>query len=52
MSIAPPRGVYAPLVAFFHEDETLDLTSLKQHVLRLGKSGAAGLVIQVITTHF
>ncbi|KAJ9133756.1 Dihydrodipicolinate synthase [Pleurostoma richardsiae] len=42
----PPRGVYAPVVAFFHEDETLDLEALKTHVTRLVKSGVAGLVIQ------
>ncbi|WQF81917.1 Putative aldolase-type TIM barrel [Colletotrichum destructivum] len=43
---APPRGIYAPVVAFFHEDETLDLAALKTHVERLAKSGVAGLVIQ------
>lgn len=43
---APPRGVYAPVVAFFHEDETLDLDALKTHVTRLAKAGVAGLVIQ------
>ncbi|GKT87221.1 dihydrodipicolinate synthase [Colletotrichum tofieldiae] len=43
---APPRGIYAPVVAFFHEDETLDLEALKTHVERLAKSGVAGLVIQ------
>ena len=35
-----------PLVAFFHEDESLDLSALKTHVTRLAKSGVAGLVIQ------
>jgi 4-hydroxy-2-oxoglutarate aldolase len=43
---APPRGVYAPVVAFFHEDETLDLEALKAHVTRLAKAGVSGLVIQ------
>ena len=42
----PPRGVYAPVVAFFHEDESLDLSALEAHVTRLAKSGVAGLVIQ------
>lgn len=42
----PPRGVYAPVVAFFHEDETLDLESLKTHITRLAEGGVAGLVIQ------
>ncbi|KAI2615831.1 hypothetical protein GGR54DRAFT_641922 [Hypoxylon sp. NC1633] len=44
--ISPPRGVYAPVVAFFHEDESLDLDALKVHVTRLAKGGVAGLVIQ------
>lgn len=43
---APPRGVYAPVVAFFNEDETLDLTALRAHVERLAQAGVAGLVIQ------
>ncbi|KAH7140190.1 hypothetical protein B0J13DRAFT_62349 [Dactylonectria estremocensis] len=42
----PPRGVYAPVVAFFHEDETLDFEALRAHVTRLAKAGVAGLVIQ------
>ncbi|KAK7747580.1 hypothetical protein SLS62_009079 [Diatrype stigma] len=44
--ICPPRGVYTPVVAFFHEDETLDLETLKVHVTRLAEAGVAGLVIQ------
>lgn len=46
MPTCPPRGVYAPVVAFFHEDETLDLQALEEHVTRLAKSELAGLVIQ------
>lgn len=42
----PPRGVYAPVVAFFHEDESLDLEALETHVTRLAQAGVAGLVIQ------
>lgn len=42
----PPRGVYTPVVAFFHEDETLDLEALEAHITRLAQSGVAGLVIQ------
>ncbi|KAK7417858.1 hypothetical protein QQX98_004333 [Neonectria punicea] len=42
----PPRGVYAPVVAFFNEDETLDFGALKTHITRLAKAGVAGLVIQ------
>ncbi|KAI1370858.1 hypothetical protein F4677DRAFT_457524 [Hypoxylon crocopeplum] len=44
--VCPPRGVYAPVVAFFHEDESLDIEALKVHVARLAKGGVAGLVIQ------
>ncbi|KAF7545563.1 hypothetical protein G7Z17_g9080 [Cylindrodendrum hubeiense] len=43
---SPPRGVYAPVVAFFNEDETLDFGALKAHITRLAKAGVAGLVIQ------
>ncbi|KAI1484922.1 hypothetical protein F5X96DRAFT_662194 [Biscogniauxia mediterranea] len=46
ISTCPPRGVYAPVVAFFHEDETLDLDALQKHVTRLAQAGVAGLVIQ------
>lgn len=42
----PPRGIYAPVVAFFFEDETLDIETLKVHVTRLAEAGVAGLVIQ------
>ncbi|WAO89918.1 Hypothetical protein NCS54_00732200 [Fusarium falciforme] len=42
----PPRGIYAPAVAFFKEDETLDLDSIGTHLTRLAKGGVAGLVIQ------
>lgn len=45
-SQCPPRGVYAPVVAFFHEDESLDLEALETHITRLAKAGVAGLVIQ------
>lgn len=46
VSPAPPRGVYSPVVAFFKEDETLDLIALEAHVERLAQAGVAGLVIQ------
>jgi 4-hydroxy-2-oxoglutarate aldolase len=42
----PPRGIYAPVVVFFHEDESLDFSALRTHITRLVKSGVAGLVIQ------
>lgn len=42
----PPFGVYAPSVAFFNDDESLDLESLTQHVKRLLESGVTGIVVQ------
>ncbi|CAM1506215.1 Fc.00g058560.m01.CDS01 [Cosmosporella sp. VM-42] len=42
----PPRGIYAPAVAFFNQDETLDLDASRVHLTRLAKAGVAGLVIQ------
>lgn len=45
-SAPPPRGVYTPVVAFFHEDESLDLDALVRHITRIVKSGAAGFVLQ------
>lgn len=42
----PPFGVYTPLVTFFNEDESIDLTSTKQHALRMAQGGVTGLVIQ------
>lgn len=42
----PPRGVYVPAVAFFHEDETLDFAAFEAHLTRMSKAGVAGLVIQ------
>lgn len=34
-----PSGVYAPLYTFFHEDESLDLESFKQHVKWVASAG-------------
>lgn len=45
-SPAPPRGVYAPILTFFHEDESLDLEAFRVHVTRLAEAGVAGLVVQ------
>ncbi|KAM5348903.1 hypothetical protein ACJ41O_008726 [Fusarium nematophilum] len=42
----PPRGIYSPAVAFFHEDESLNLDAIRTHLTRLAKGGVAGLVIQ------
>ncbi|KAM0713422.1 hypothetical protein Q7P37_010384 [Cladosporium fusiforme] len=41
----PPAGVYAPMVTFFHDDETVNYASITQHVQFLAASGVAGLVI-------
>lgn len=46
MATPPPSGVYTPLTAFFNEDESLDLTALKQHIIRLAQGGVTGLVVQ------
>ncbi|ATY61388.1 Aldolase-type TIM barrel [Cordyceps militaris] len=42
----PPRGIYVPCVAFFHEDETLDFEAIRAHITRIAKAGVDGLVIQ------
>ncbi|KAH8896129.1 aldolase [Thozetella sp. PMI_491] len=44
-TIPPPFGVYTPVVAFFNEDESIDLDSISQHIQRLLQSGVTGLVI-------
>ncbi|TQV90925.1 dihydrodipicolinate synthase [Cordyceps javanica] len=42
----PPRGIYVPCVAFFHEDETIDFEAIRTHITRIAKAGVDGLVIQ------
>ncbi|KAJ4148631.1 hypothetical protein LMH87_003092 [Akanthomyces muscarius] len=42
----PPRGIYVPCVAFFHEDETLNFDAMRAHITRVAKAGVDGLVIQ------
>ena len=39
-------GVYVPTVAFFKENEDLDLSAIRKHALRLAKAGVVGLVTQ------
>ena len=39
-------GVYIPTVAFFKEDEDLDLVTIGKHAVRLAKAGVAGLATQ------
>lgn len=34
-----PKGIYTPLPTFFHEDESLDLTALEQHVIFTASAG-------------
>ena len=41
----PPRGVYAPVVCFFNDDETIAFDSITAHVNRLLSSGVTGLVV-------
>ena len=38
-------GIYPPLPTFFDEREDLDLTTFRQHILRLSESGIAGYVV-------
>ncbi|KLU85457.1 hypothetical protein MAPG_04481 [Magnaporthiopsis poae ATCC 64411] len=40
------RGIYVPTVAFFNEDETLNLDTTRAHATRLAKTGVAGIVVQ------
>ena len=39
-------GVYVPTVAFFQDDEDLDLVTIRTHAVRLAKAGVAGLATQ------
>lgn len=41
----PPAGVYAPMVTFFLDDETIDYASITKHVQLLTESGVTGIVI-------
>lgn len=42
----PPRigGVYPPVPTFFHEDESLDLETLRTHIARLREKGVTNIV--------
>ncbi|KAF8659058.1 hypothetical protein AX16_001930 [Volvariella volvacea WC 439] len=46
MSVAPPPGIYVPAVLFFDEQEELDESSIKAHVLRLAQGGVTGILVQ------
>jgi len=39
-------GVYVPTLAFFNENEDLDLVTVGKHAVRLAKAGVAGLATQ------
>ncbi|KAH9908962.1 dihydrodipicolinate synthetase family protein [Xylariomycetidae sp. FL2044] len=39
-----PEGVYVPTLAFFHEDDELDLKTTQRHAIQLAEAGVAGLV--------
>ncbi|CAF9940029.1 hypothetical protein IMSHALPRED_001726 [Imshaugia aleurites] len=39
-------GVYVPSVAFFRENEDLDLDTIGKHAVRLAKAGVAGIATQ------
>jgi len=39
-------GVYVPTVAFFKDNEDLDLVTIGKHAVRLAKAGVAGLATQ------
>lgn len=39
-------GVYVPTVAFFKENEDLDLETIGKHAVRLAKAGVAGIATQ------
>ena len=36
-STPPPAGIYVPAVVFFNENDELDTSSIKAHVLRLAQ---------------
>jgi 4-hydroxy-2-oxoglutarate aldolase len=37
-------GIYPPVPTFFHEDESLDLPTLREHIQRLSQRGITGFV--------
>lgn len=42
---SPPFGVYAPVITFFYDDESINYDAITQHVSRLLEAGVKGLVI-------
>ncbi|KAF8150593.1 hypothetical protein B0H34DRAFT_801534 [Crassisporium funariophilum] len=45
-AVPPPPGYYVPAVLFFDENEELDISSIKAHVLRLAEGGVTGILVQ------
>ena len=41
-----PDGVYVPTVAFFKEDDEVDLEATQRHAVQLAEAGVAGIVVQ------
>ncbi|KAN0093040.1 hypothetical protein V8E55_003824 [Tylopilus felleus] len=41
MSLLPPPGIYVPAVLFLDQNEDLDVTAIKAHVLRLAQAATA-----------
>ncbi|KAI1659706.1 dihydrodipicolinate synthetase family protein [Daldinia decipiens] len=44
-SLPLPHGVYVPTVAFFKENDDIDLESTQRHAIHLAEAGVAGLVV-------
>lgn len=45
LTLPLPDGVYVPTLAFFKDDDELDLEATQRHAIYLAESGAAGLVV-------
>ncbi|KAK6953978.1 hypothetical protein Daesc_003940 [Daldinia eschscholtzii] len=44
-SLPLPHGVYVPTVAFFNENDDIDLEATQRHAIHLAEAGVAGLVV-------
>lgn len=42
---ALPEGIYVPTLAFFNEDESVDIATTKKHAIRMAEAGVAGIVV-------
>ncbi|KAI5858262.1 dihydrodipicolinate synthetase family protein [Durotheca rogersii] len=40
-----PRGVYVPTVAFFNENDEVDLEATQRHAVHLAEAGVAGILV-------